>query len=485
MATRVRIQATVIPPGARLRGLGVHSKPREADDAPVEVRGRLPDWLRGDLLLNGPALWDLPNGGYRHWFDGLAMLHRVSLGRGEPRYRSRFLRSQDYLESTAAGRPAFGAFGTPEPGGFWSRMRNLRRRRTTDNGAVVLSRLGTRWVAVTETPRLTGFDPQSLETTGPIELAGEAPLDLMSAHGTTEADGTWWNAGIRFGRTCTYEVFSVPPGSLQRRVLARIPVARPGYLHAVALTPRQVVLWEPAWRAQPMQFLLGGQAYMDKFRWEPEGGSRIHCVARDTGSVQTWDVPPLMAFHAVQAWEDDGATVLELCVAASADIVPALGLEALRAGRSPGVPYGVQVLRYRLAPGRARVEPEPVVAGAELPVVHGSCFTRRRARFAWSAGFDPEGRAPLFDRTLKLDLVAGSVAGTWQRPGAVQLEPLMVDRPGSTDEEDGVLLVPTLADADPGTVVGVLDPASMACLATLHLPRVVPFGFHAAWNAAG
>jgi beta,beta-carotene 9',10'-dioxygenase len=44
--------------------------------------------------------------------------------------------------------------------------------------------------------------------------------------------------------------------------------------------------------------------------------------------------------------------------------------------------------------------------------------------------------------------------------------------------------VPTLADGDSGTVVAVLDPQRMEPIATLHLPQVVPFGFHAAWAPA-
>jgi carotenoid cleavage dioxygenase-like enzyme len=59
-----------------------------------------------------------------------------------------------------------------------------------------------------------------------------------------------------------------------------------------------------------------------------------------------------------------------------------------------------------------------------------------------------------------------------------------VARPGATGEDEGVLLVPTLADADSGTVVCVVDPARMECLAELKLPQVVPFGFHAAWHSA-
>jgi carotenoid cleavage dioxygenase-like enzyme len=41
--------------------------------------------------------------------------------------------------------------------------------------------------------------------------------------------------------------------------------------------------------------------------------------------------------------------------------------------------------------------------------------------------------------------------------------------------------VPTLADDDTASVIGVVDAATMQCLATLHAPQVIPFGFHAAW----
>jgi beta,beta-carotene 9',10'-dioxygenase len=44
-----------------------------------------------------------------------------------------------------------------------------------------------------------------------------------------------------------------------------------------------------------------------------------------------------------------------------------------------------------------------------------------------------------------------------------------------------VLLVPTLTDDDAASVIGVIDAATMQCLATLQAPQVIPFGFHAAW----
>lgn len=462
----------------RLRGL--ESGAREIDDAPVEIRGELPEWLRGGLLLNGPALWDLPHASYRHWFDGLAMLHRVSLEGSGARYRSRFLRSADYTDSVAAGRPALMAFGTRNPMGFWQRLRNFGHMRMTDNGAVVMSRLGEQWIAQTETPLVIGFDPKTLETTGPVEFSDAEPMHLMSAHGITEADGTYWNAGLELGPKCTYKVFRVRPGSRSREVLARWSVRQAGYLHAMALTPGYALVWECAVRVQPLKFLFTGNAFIDNFSWRPQGGSRIHAVSRADGSVRSWSVPALMAFHAVQAYEEDGALVLELCTEAP-EVFKELELQSLRAGAAVAAPH--RALRYRLLPDRDTAEPEEIAAGVELPMVHGAYWTRRKARYAWCAGFDPARVAPMFDRTVKIDLDANALAATWQRGDAVQMEPLFVARPGSVDDQDGVLLVPTLADGDEGTVVAVVDPVSMQCMATLHLPQVVPFGFHAAWDA--
>ena len=54
-------------------------------------------------------------------------------------------------------------------------------------------------------------------------------------------------------------------------------------------------------------------------------------------------------------------------------------------------------------------------------------------------------------------------------------------RPGAAGDDDGVLLVPTLADDDETSLIGVIDAKSMQPLASIHAPQVVPFGFHAAF----
>lgn len=464
--------------GGRLRGLqeGV----RELDDEPVRIEGALPHWLRGNLLLNGPAQWKLPHGGFGHWFDGHAMLHRVSLGLGEARYRSRFQQSDDFRASRAAGRPAYGGFAAPDPQHWWQRVRHLGKPRMTDNGAVVLARIGRDWVAHTETPLLTRFDPDTLETLGRYDFEDEEVIHLASAHAITDRRGVYWNVGVELGARCTYKLFCVQPGTRKRTIAAHWKVPRSGYLHGFALTPRHAVVWEPALKAQPLGFIFTGRSYIENFRWSPEDGGNIHVVTLGTGQVKTWAVPPFFAFHAIQAFDEGDSVILDLCTSRP-DVVQALTLDRLRSGEPFTVPH--EALRYRLEFTRSEAEPKRIGEHFDLPMVHGAYWTRRRARLAWAAGLDPDQDAPFFDRTVKVDLDAPGVLGTWQRPEAVHMEPLFVERPGSMDEEDGVLLVPTLSDSDSGSVIGVIDAATMQPMALLHLPQVVPFGFHAAWDA--
>ena len=43
----------------------------------IPVDGRMPPWLEGVLLRNGPALFEIGEQSFNHWFDGLAMVHAL------------------------------------------------------------------------------------------------------------------------------------------------------------------------------------------------------------------------------------------------------------------------------------------------------------------------------------------------------------------------------------------------------------------------
>src|SRR4051794_19116411 len=63
------------------------------DSIPVE--GAPPGGLRGELIRVTPAKFDIAaDNRIRHWFDGLAMLHRFAIQEGKVSYANRFLETE-------------------------------------------------------------------------------------------------------------------------------------------------------------------------------------------------------------------------------------------------------------------------------------------------------------------------------------------------------------------------------------------------------
>jgi beta,beta-carotene 9',10'-dioxygenase len=469
-------------PAVAGRRRGFLSRHEEGDVPALPVRGTLPAWLRGSLLLNGPALWELPQGRFRHWFDGLAQLHAIQIPGGgqQPSYRSRFLRSEAYQRSTATGKPVLGGYGTGDGRGLLSRLLSIANPPRTDNASVVMSRIGERWLATTESDRAHWFAPYTLDSLGELHWQDEQKLPLMAAHPCVDAQGRWWNVGIALGKTCEYRLFHTA-GDGRREVKAAIPVRRAGYLHAFALTATHAVLWENALRAQPLRFLFSGEPYIEHFDWLPAQGSRLHAVSLADGSVRSWDAPPLLAFHAVQAFDAGQDVVLDLCTT-EPGVNGILMLDHLRA-EAIDPEWVSHHCRFVLSPGAREAHVEILPGRFDLPQVHPAWALQGSVRHVFGAGVTEDTPGEFLNQVVKLDHQTGRLRH-WRREHATSLEPLFVPRPGGTADDDGVLLVHTLADDDPGSVIVALDAATLQELACIELPHVIPFGFHGAWLPA-
>src|SRR3954451_19342783 len=126
----------------------------------VELRGQLPPWLNGSLVRVTPAKFELEGDNrIKHWFDGLAMLHRFGIDGGRVSYANRFLRSESY-ERAESGEGIGQGFATDPCRAIFKRVQSLFSPDFTDNANVNLIRLGERYVAMTETPLPVEFGPQ-------------------------------------------------------------------------------------------------------------------------------------------------------------------------------------------------------------------------------------------------------------------------------------------------------------------------------------
>jgi carotenoid cleavage dioxygenase-like enzyme len=61
---------------------GLTTQRTELQNERLPVQGQLPAWLSGTLVRNTPAQYEVGAQSYRHWFDGLAMLHAFAIQDG-------------------------------------------------------------------------------------------------------------------------------------------------------------------------------------------------------------------------------------------------------------------------------------------------------------------------------------------------------------------------------------------------------------------
>jgi carotenoid cleavage dioxygenase-like enzyme len=238
------------------------------------------------------------------------------------------------------------------------------------------------------------------------------------------------------------------------------------------LTERWIVLAEFPFVVNPLALAFSGRPYIENYRWKPELGTRFTLLDRTTGEASgPFSTDAFFGFHNVNAYEQDGEVVADVCVFPDAGIVEDLYLERLRAGKPIATP---ELRRFRIRPADGAVEHERLVADLELPRInYGRCH-ERPYRYVWGVGTGDTG---WLARIVKADLASGE-EHSWVEPGCYPGEPVFVAEPGAEGEDAGVLLSVVL-DAERGTSsLLVLDARDLSELARAEAPHHIPFGFH-------
>lgn len=461
--------------------LGFTSLDRETTDARLAVDGELPPWLGGTLIRTGPARFEVGAQSYTHWFDGLAMLHKFTLGEGGVTYSSRFLRSRSFREAEEQNRIAHSEFMTDPCRTLFGRVMSLFDPRLTDNGCVNVAKLAGRMVALTETRMPVEFDPETLATIG---FPGYAPAirgQLSTAH--PHHDGArGYSYVIAIGPRCCYRLLA--DDGDEQRLLCEIPVDEPAYMHSFGMSEHYLVLTEFPLRVSLRRLALSLEPFIRRYRWCPERETVITVIdKRDGRIVAKAHAPPCFAFHHVNAFEADGCISIDLIRYADASVIEQLRLKRLRAGELLS-PAG-QLTRFRVPLGQG-IWGRPVAAEQELlsdtpfelPRIDYDRRAGRPYRFVWGTGQSKGG--DFLDTVTRLELRDGGAADvkTWAAPGCYPGEPVFVARPGGTAESDGVLLTVVLDAARQRSFLLVLDADRLTELARAELPHHVPFGFH-------
>jgi carotenoid cleavage dioxygenase len=427
----------------------------ERDDPALAVTGAIPPELDGLLLRNGPDPILDPDPAMYHWFLGDGMLHGIELREGRAHYRNRWTRTNAASEALDEPAPA----GPPEVNGFPS----------SANTSVAVH--AGRIYALMEASLPTEVRPD-LSTVGAWDFGGKLTTPFTAHPKTDPTSGEMLFFGYDFAPPyLRYHV--VDPGGVLARTEA-IEIPGPVMSHDFGVTETRVV-----WLDLPVVFdleLVGRQPF--PFTWRPEHGARVGVMPRSGGNADViWiDLDPCYAYHVLNAYDAaDGNVVIDVVRYPDMFATDVYGT---------GASAGPRLDRWTIDPSARTVAIETLDdVSQEFPRINDH-YAGRKHRYGYTSETEVGSTSVSgYANLRKHDLATGRTERHDVGPGRGAGEPVFVAATPDTGEDHGwVLSVVYDAGRDASDVI-IVDATDFeaAAVATIHLPRRVPFGFHGSW----
>uniref|UniRef100_A0A8D3DS52 Beta-carotene oxygenase 2b n=1 Tax=Scophthalmus maximus TaxID=52904 RepID=A0A8D3DS52_SCOMX len=489
---------------------------RSVEDTPnpinTNIIGRIPEWIEGSFLRNGPGKFEIGNNRFNHWFDGMALLHQFKISNSQVTYRSRFLSSDSYKANKECNRIAVSEFGTvtmPDPcKNFFQRfLSKFELPKSSDNANVSFVTYKGDYYVSTETNVMHRVNPETLETTKKVNWSKFIAVNGATAHPHTEPDGTTYNMGNSYTtKGASYNIIRVPPTKKEAdetlegaTVLCSIPSvdkSKPSYYHSFAMSENYVVFIEQPIKMDLVKIVTGklrAKSISDGFFWDPSLNTIFHLIHKQTGKVSSvkYLAKPLSTFHQINAYEEDGFLIIDMCASDDGQAINNYNLQNLILEMScstvtTSVPRVSLPTLFFFSMVQVFCTHEDLhgddlheYGGMEFPQIYYGKYNTHPYRYFYGCGF----RHLVGDSLIKMDL-QGKHMKVWEQPGLYPSEPVFVPAPNATEEDDGVIMsVIITPNQDKSTFLLVLDAKTFEELGRAVVPVNIPYGFHGTFNA--
>uniref|UniRef100_A0A8C5JVE9 Carotenoid-cleaving dioxygenase, mitochondrial n=1 Tax=Jaculus jaculus TaxID=51337 RepID=A0A8C5JVE9_JACJA len=500
----------------------------------TRVQGQIPKWLNGYLLRVGPGKFEFGKDRYSHWFDGMALLHQFRVEKGVVTYMSKFLQSDTYKANSVGNRIVISEFGTlalPDPckNIFERFMSKFEMPAMTDNTNVNYVQYKGDYYLSTETNFMNKVDVETLEKTEKVDWSKFIAVNGATAHPHYDPDGAAYNMGNTYGpRGSCYNVIRVPPekegpgetihGAQVICSIVSTEKMRPSYYHSFGMTKNYIIFIEQAlkmnlWKIATSK--IRGKAFSDGMSWEPQCNTRFYVVDKHTGQLLPgmYYSKPFVTFHQINAFEDQGCVVIDLCCQDDGRSLAVYQLQNLRkAGEgldqvynsvaksfprrfvlpldvSVNAPEGENLSPLSYSSASAVKQRDGKIwcsyeslhhedlekeGGIEFPQINYGQFSGKKYNFFYGCGF----RHLVGDSLIKVDVVNKTLK-VWREDGFYPSEPIFVPVPGAIEEDDGVILsVVITPNQNENNFLLVLDAKNFEELGRAEVPVRMPYGFH-------
>ena len=465
-----------------LHGLFAPTREEISAESLTVEHGEIPDDHYGMYVVNGPNQRFKPKNKY-HYYDGDGMLNAIYFKDGGAAYRSRWIRTYEFLAEERAGHAIWPGLSGP----FDDTLPHSPIKDNSNTDVIFYAgKLISLWY-LAGTPY--SIDPYSLETEGPETFSGGLKHSL-SAHSKVDP---------RTGELLFFNYQNVEPfmsygvANASGELLFDRPIDLPGPRspHDLGVTPNYSILHDLPYFHDADILKKHGKRVVT---FHPDVPARFGVIPRygETNDVQWFEAEPCYVLHVVNCWEEDREIVM-------------IGCRQPRPGGRRDASEGA--LKSQLAERRrlhqlhewrfdldtgATSERMLDDTNSEFPTInrHRLGVLNRYAYHQYIPFPDESGnisgRCQTFDALLKYDLEDGSHERYDYGVGVCGSESHFAPRMGSSwdnGEDDGYVISFTHNRNDWVSRCLVFDATSLSKgpLVTIRMPRRFPVGFHATW----
>ena len=418
----------------------------ENEQSNLVIEGTIPSDLNGRYLRTGPNPMSGPT---HHWFLGDGMVHGIELSGG----------SANWFKSKLVQTPMLNIGSDADY--FTAAMASL------ENGlgnTHVIEHAG-KILALEELHFPIELTPD-LETVGAYDYNGTLNTG-MTAHPKVCA---------KTGEMLFFAYGLAPPYLTYHRVSADgelvqsevIEVGAATMVHDFNITENHVIFMD-----LPLLFDMGKITEGGiPLKWSDDYGARLGVMPRQgsNADVVWYEIDPCYVFHPLNAYEDGGKIVIDVC--------------RFDHYLKPGAPIPPeQLTRWTIDTKAGTVEEKKLMeTPVEFPRVPDSLVGQKH-RFGYMAHMSSEFPAGI--GVVKYDFETDRVTERILPSGQYCGEPVFARRENGSSEDDGYLMLYTYDEASNTSDFVVLDARDIesAPLARVKLGVRVPFGFHGSWIA--
>jgi all-trans-8'-apo-beta-carotenal 15,15'-oxygenase len=456
------------------------------------VTGTLPAGLVGTFYRNGPGIYGRGAERKGAIADGDGMVRMLRFGGGKVSYRSRFVRTEKYLEEQAAGRFIYGTWTSPQP-------RNGKRlegdRSPNQAGVTTVVRNGKLYAHDEANPPWT-LDPSSLESQAEDNIGVANPYGLKAHFRVDAKTDEWILFDTQFDEQApshSAHIVSADGKKTRQRTIAVGAGVPLSYMHDFFVSGTSVMLHlQPAF--PDFEALARGVPFGTSLTWQAAEGTQLAVLSR------AGDVAPLIVetdsrwmWHSVNAYDRGNEIVADFVGYDTPDhFIKTAGNEpawyAYMQGRSGSYANPGKLRRLIVNKTTRRAKEEILDSGNnEFPVVDKRvhCHEHQDIYF-----IQAPGAALWWSRVVRFDARTGACEGYDFGPGYYLNEPAFAadaTQPVNLAARDvGWLLVPVFELATGVSSLAVFRANALADgpIASVRLQTHEPFAFHGTWQPA-